>query len=221
MIPPVSPNVSGQRRRVSGPWGQRGFPRWATCFTWVSLTGSSHPHQYLFIEERSLWPSRVGECFPWSLIFGRTPSCSPLPEVVRGTPTTSRGKNKLLDYFLLPSGKPEKHQVWVAAFCWLGDTRCPASLLSSGPRFPNQIIFFLAPFRVIFCLSLVSFLGYIKLCLGRRSREKEVYAILSRPEVPQLLNYPLKFYFFCFTNLDTVTLWIVKIPKTPLHSAGI
>lgn len=135
---------------------------------------------------KSLWPSREGAYFPWSLIFGRVPRRSPLPEVVRATPTKSRGKNELLPSFA--RWEVGKCQLWVSLFFGWGIQDTLPLCYASHPEFPNHLAAFLASFRVLLCLFLMPFPGFIKLCLVGRSKEK-VYTILSRPEDPHLLNF--------------------------------
>lgn len=124
----VSPTISAGNESL-WPLGTKSFLSWVTCFTWVSLTGSSYSPQYLSMEESLAQQGR--SILPLVIYFWQGLSRSPLPEVVKGTPMKSTGKNELVAS--LARWEVGKCQFWVALslffFFWLGDSRYPASVL--------------------------------------------------------------------------------------------
>lgn len=128
LIPPVSCSVSageekspGLRNKETSPAGPPAFPGFLVL---VPPT-----HLSIFPWKRGFSGPAEKNGFP---IFGRAASWSPLHEVVRGTPSRSKGKNELLGYLLLLGGKSENARSgWPPYVDWGMQDDLPALFLWS------------------------------------------------------------------------------------------
>lgn len=129
LIPPVTCSVSGQGKKSLQAWGTKGLHQLGHLLSLGFSSWFLLPTLVSFHGKKGFSGPAEKNAFP---IIGRAASLSPLHEVVRGTPSRSKGKNELLGYLLLLGGKSENARSgWPLYVNWGMQDDLPALFLWS------------------------------------------------------------------------------------------
>lgn len=166
----------GLRNKGTSPAGPPAFPGFLVL---VPPT-----HLSIFPWKRGFSGPAEKNAFP---IFGRAASWSPLHEVVRGTPSRSKGKNELLGYLLLLGGKSENARSgWPPYVDWGMQGDLPALFLWSWVPKPACFLLSILQFSFSCAISRVH-----KVVLSRKEQGK-----MSMPSCPDQSPSPTELHIF-------------------------